>query len=98
MAKCSTTSCGGGYLEFALPERKPFIDSHNDSYGVGLVREFRTANEPKPGWEAVFAKYNVGWTILPVQHPLNRILELSPHWTRVFSNQQALNIHSVCWL
>jgi hypothetical protein len=80
----------GGYLEFALPNRKPFIDSRNDSYGIGLVREFRTANEPKPGWEAVFAKYNVGWTILPVQHPLNRILELSPHWTRVFSNQQAL--------
>jgi hypothetical protein len=80
----------GGYLEFALPERKPFIDSRTDSYGVGLVREFRTANEPKPGWEAVFAKYNVGWTILPVQHPLNRVLELSPHWSRVFSNQQAL--------
>ena len=80
----------GGYLELALPERKPFIDSRTDSYGVGLVRDFRTANEPKPGWEAVFAKYNVGWTILPVQHPLNRILELSPHWTRVFSNQQAL--------
>jgi hypothetical protein len=80
----------GGYLEFALPERKPFIDSRNDSYGIGLVREFRIANEPKPGWETVFTKYNVGWTILPVQHPLNRILELSPHWTRVFSNQQAL--------
>lgn len=80
----------GGYLEFALPERKPFIDSRNDSYGIGLVREFRIANEPKRGWETVFAKYNVGWTILPVQHPLNRILELSPHWTRVFSNQQAL--------
>lgn len=80
----------GGYLELALPERKPFIDSRTDSYGVGLVRDFRTANEPKPGWEAVFARYNVGWTILPVQHPLNRILELSPHWTRVFSNQQAL--------
>jgi hypothetical protein len=38
----------------------------------------------------VFAKYNVGWTILPLQHPLNRILELSPHWTRVLSNKQAL--------
>ena len=80
----------GGYLEFALPDRRPFIDSRNDSYGVGLVRDFRIANEPNPGWDAVFARYNVGWTILPVQHPLNRILELSPHWTRVFSNQTAL--------
>jgi hypothetical protein len=80
----------GGYLEFAFPERKPFIDSRNVMYGLDLVHEFQTVNEPKPGWKDVFAKYNVGWTILPVQHPLNRILELSPDWIRVFSNQQAL--------
>jgi len=80
----------GGYIEFSFPQRKPFIDSRNYSYGIELVREFRTANGPKPGWERVFAKYNVGWTILPVQHPLNRILELSPDWLLVFSNQSAL--------
>ncbi|MGA2602879.1 MAG: hypothetical protein ABSG14_01490 [Verrucomicrobiia bacterium] len=80
----------GGYIEFALPQRKPFIDSRNYSYGINLFHEFRTADEPKPGWETVFAKYDVGWTILPVQHPLNRILELSPQWTLVFSNQLTL--------
>jgi hypothetical protein len=80
----------GGYIEFALPQRKPFVDSRNYSYGIDLFHEFRTADEPKPGWEAVFAKYDVGWTILPVQHPLNRILELSPQWTRVYSNRLTL--------
>jgi len=80
----------GGYLEFAIPERKPFIDSRNVLYGLNLLHDFRTINEPKPGWQALFARYNVGWTLLPVQHPLNRILELSPHWSLVFSNQQAL--------
>jgi hypothetical protein len=80
----------GGYIEFALPQRKPFIDSRNYSYGIDLVHEFRTADGPKPGWETVFAKYDVGWTILPVQHPLNRILELSPQWTLVFSNRLTL--------
>jgi hypothetical protein len=80
----------GGYIEFALPQRKPFIDSRNYSYGIDLFHEFRTADEPKPGLEAVFAKYHVGWTILPVQHPLNRILELSPRWTLVFSNHLTL--------
>jgi hypothetical protein len=38
----------------------------------------------------VFAKYDVGWTILPVQHPLNRILELSPQWALAYSNQLTL--------
>ncbi|HTS19223.1 MAG TPA: hypothetical protein VMP11_16725 [Verrucomicrobiae bacterium] len=80
----------GGYIEFALPQHKPFIDSRNYSYGIDLFHEFRSADEPKPGWEKVFAKYHVGWTILPVQHPLNQILELSSGWTRVYSNQLTL--------
>lgn len=80
----------GGYLEFALPEQKPFIDSRIGFYGVDFVREFRTANDPKPGWETVFAKYHVGWTLLPPQHPLNQILRLHPDWQLVFSNRQAL--------
>jgi len=80
----------GGYIEFALPSRKPFIDSRQNCYGIDVFHEFRTADQPKPGWEAVFAKYHVGWTILPVQHPLNRILELSPGWTRVYSDRLTL--------
>jgi hypothetical protein len=80
----------GGYLEFALPERPAFIDSRAEFYGPEVLEDFFTVNEPKRGWEGVFAKYNVGWTLLPVQHPLNRILELNPHWSLVFSNQQAL--------
>jgi hypothetical protein len=80
----------GGYLEFALPERRAFIDSRAEFYGPEVLKDFFTVNEPNRGWEDVFTKYHVGWTLLPVQHPLNRILELSPHWSLVFSNQQAL--------
>jgi hypothetical protein len=78
----------GGYLDFALPERRAFFDA--EFYSVELWRDFQTMSEPKRGWEDVFTKYHIGWTILPVQHPLNRILELSPRWSLVFSNQQAL--------
>ncbi len=80
----------GGYLEFALAERRAFIDSRAEFYGPEVLEDFFTVNEPKRGWEGVLAKYNVGWTLLPVQHPLNRLLELNPHWSLVFSNQQAL--------
>jgi hypothetical protein len=80
----------GGYLDFALPEWQPFIDSRTDMYGLDLVHEFQTANDPKSGWETVFSKYNVGWTILPVQHPLNQVLRLRRDWQPVFSNQLAV--------
>ncbi|HXI83501.1 MAG TPA: hypothetical protein VNL17_05355 [Verrucomicrobiae bacterium] len=80
----------GGYLEYSLPKYKTFIDSRNDFYGLGLVREFHTASDPKPGWDAVFAKYHVDWTILPVQHPLNQVLQLRQDWQLVFSNSHTL--------
>lgn len=80
----------GGYLEYSLPQHKAFIDSRNDFYGLVLLREFHTVNGPKPGWETVFAKYHIDWTILPVQHPLNQILQLRPDWQLVFSNQETL--------
>jgi hypothetical protein len=78
----------GGYLEYALPKQKAFFDA--EFYNAELWRDFQIMDQPKPGWQDAFAKYHIGWTLLPVQHPLNRILELNPHWSLVFSNQQAL--------
>jgi hypothetical protein len=80
----------GGYLEYAWPEQKPFIDSRFVFYGVDFTREFLTVNRANAGWELVFAKYHVGWTLLPPQHPLNQILRLDPGWQFVFSNYQAV--------
>ena len=91
-------SLWSGYFEFSFPEHKPFIDSRADFYGLNLFQDFRIANGPKPGWQEVFARHNVGWTILPPQHSLNRILEMRPDWLLVFSNQQALVFsHTSSW-
>jgi hypothetical protein len=80
----------GGYLILYLPAHKVFIDGRNDFYGEALLHEFIDVSSPKPAWQNVLEKYHVSWTILPKPHPLNRLLELSPQWTLVFSNQQAL--------
>ncbi|MEI6083650.1 MAG: hypothetical protein WCS70_05045 [Verrucomicrobiota bacterium] len=79
----------GGYLLWALPERKVFIDGRNDFFGKELVGEFNTVDETKPGWEAVLQKYQVGWTILPVKHPLNSLLVLSG-WRPAYSDEVAI--------
>jgi len=86
----------GGYLILALPERKVFIDGRNDFYGVELVKEFNVADDPGPGWEAVFEKYNVGWTILPRRHPLCSLLALrTTDWKRFYSDDVAeIYVHS----
>lgn len=80
----------GGYLLLELPERKVFVDGRNDFYGGALIEEFNRGNLVQPGWEDVFTKYRVGWTMLPVNHPLNQLLALRPDWPVVYADEVAV--------
>ena len=80
----------GGYLILYLPERKVFMDGRDDFYDQALLHDFTDVSHLTPAWEKVLEKHHVRWTILPAQHPLNRILELRPDWQLIFSNQVAL--------
>jgi hypothetical protein len=79
----------GGYLIWALPERKVFIHPNLDVYGEELVREFLQVNDAKDGWEDILKKYSVGWTILPPDHPLNHLLAKRADWKLVYSDAVA---------
>jgi hypothetical protein len=77
----------GGYLMLVMPERKVFIDGRNDFYGPDLVKDFNAADEVHPGWNDVLQKYDVGWTILPVNHPLSVLLSLqSNRWNLAYQD------------
>ncbi len=81
----------GGYLMLALPEHKVFVDSRNDFYGARFMKAFDRADKVQPGWEEVFQKYNVGWTLLPVAHPLNSLLALQPKvWKDIYRDHVAV--------
>jgi hypothetical protein len=80
----------GGYLLWAMPERKVFIDGRNDFFGKGLCGEFNTVDETQPGWEAVLEKYRVGWTLLPPKHPLNALLALETSWKAAYTDEVAV--------
>jgi hypothetical protein len=77
----------GGYLLWALPERKVFIDGRNDFYGAPLMKEFNTVDNVEPEWNDVLNKYKVGWTILPPDRALNRVLALDPGWRLVYTDE-----------
>lgn len=80
----------GGYLMLELPDRRVFVDGRNDFYGKELIDEFNTVDDVKPGWDSVFDKYRVGWTILPPNHGLNALLALQPDWRRVYVDDVAV--------
>ena len=52
------------------------VDGRNDFYQAPVMKDFDAIDDVTRDWETVMDKYHVGWTILPVTHPLNRILEL----------------------
>lgn len=79
----------GGYLMWAMPQRKVFIDGRNDFFGKELVEEFNRVDQLKPDWAPVLEQYRVGWTILPPSHPLHALLATDAGWTNVFRDEVA---------
>ncbi len=79
----------GGYFTLAMPERKVFIHPNLNVYGDELVREFCEVDYARPDWETVLKKYHVGWTILPHNHRLNRVLAQSDDWKLVYTDTVA---------
>lgn len=76
----------GGYFTLAMPERKVFIHPNLNVYGDELVREFVEVDYAHPDWENVLKKYHVGWTILPRDHRLNRVLAQRADWRLVYAD------------
>ena len=79
----------GGYFILAMPERKVFIHPILVVYGEELVRDFRKVSDVQPDWEDVLKKYHVGWTILPREHRLNRVLAQRSDWKLVYTDPVA---------
>ncbi|GAC1455344.1 MAG: hypothetical protein PVSMB4_15860 [Ktedonobacterales bacterium] len=70
----------GGYLIYALPEYRVFIDSRSDFYGQALLQDYLTIMGVAPGWQRALDRYHVSWALLPAAAPLAQVLVLSPGW------------------
>ncbi len=54
----------GGYLLYAWPEQKVFIDGNTDFYGGALMREYGVIHDNLPGWHQLVERW--GFSILIV--------------------------------
>jgi hypothetical protein len=50
----------GGYVLFAWPEQKVFIDGGSDFYGSALMRDYNTLRSIRPGWRALMDRWHFG--------------------------------------
>ena len=60
----------GGYLLYAWPEQRIFIDGMTDFFGEELARSYLRILRLAPGWEAELERYDVSIAILPPEAPL----------------------------
>ncbi len=70
----------GGYLLWAWPEQKVFIDGGTDFYGPDLLRTHRAILGLTPGWRDSLATYDVGLVLVSTEGSLAAELLRDPTW------------------
>ncbi|HUI05631.1 MAG TPA: hypothetical protein VL486_01350 [Verrucomicrobiae bacterium] len=85
----------GGYLLYALPEHRVFVDGRTDFYGEPLIRQYNETSQLTTNWLAVLQQYKVEWTLVPTDRPLNLALALLPNWKLAYSNEVATIFHKI---
>lgn len=71
----------GGYLLYAWPEQRVFIDGQTDFYGDSLTRDYVRIASLAPGWRQRLAAWDVSIAILPAGTALAAALAREPGWS-----------------
>jgi hypothetical protein len=81
----------GGYLLYRQwPAQNVFIDGTMELYGEPVLRAYDQVISAGDGWQAVLAKYDVTWLIVPPDSPPARALALDPAWRQAYRDQTAV--------
>jgi hypothetical protein len=79
----------GGLLAF--DGIAPFIDGRSDMYGDAFTADyFKIAHGDAARWKAAEARWKFGWTILPPDNTLVKVLDREPDWRRVYADKWAV--------
>lgn len=79
----------GGYLLYAYPQARVFIDAQTDFYGEKLTQDYLTVEHVEPGWQDVLDRYHVNWVLYDTNSSLSSILQRDPGWQVVYTDQTA---------
>lgn len=80
----------GGYLIWALPERKVFIDGRGDLYEIGgAFSDYLQVANLKPAAFAVLRSYRIQSCLLDRNEPLATVLGALPDWRQVYADDVA---------
>jgi hypothetical protein len=70
----------GGYVLWADPGQRVFIDPGADFYGSALALDYLRVWEQGPGWREVLTRFDVDAALVPARSPLAEALAREPGW------------------
>ena len=70
----------GGYLIYAWPEQKVFIDGGTDFYGPALLRSWMEISGLAPGWRTSLDTFGISLALVPPNSSLAHELLREPGW------------------
>lgn len=71
----------GGYLVYAWPEQKIFIDGGTDFFGEDLFREYATIKQMAPGWRTKLSQRDISLMLLRRESTLAHELARDGRWS-----------------
>jgi hypothetical protein len=83
----------GGYVVYAWPEQKVFIDGGTDFYGPELLREYATIKRLVPGWRKLLSKWDFSLLLLKRESSLAHEVARDPTWQILSCDSLAVLIH-----
>jgi hypothetical protein len=81
----------GGYLIWALPEHKVFMDGRADVYDwTGVLDEFGAWATLRTDPKVLLDKYRVNFCLISRNAPMARVLPYLPGWKMAYSDEQSV--------
>jgi hypothetical protein len=80
----------GGYLLYAWPEQKVFIDGGTDFYGEEIFREYVDVKALSPGWREIVDRWRISLILLDRQTPLAHELARDATWSQWYCDSLAV--------
>ena len=77
----------GGYLLWALPETRVFVDGRTDLFGDEIIGEWIGAVQAGPGWQETLERYEVDLVMLSPDQPLLQQLP-GAGWNLLYQDAQ----------
>lgn len=81
----------GGYLIWASPERKVFIDGRTDIFDwTGVLRDYMRWQTLQDDPNKLLDDYEIGYCLLFNNSAISKVVALLPGWTKVYSDDLAI--------